>query len=99
MKAIKELIKRIDEELADAQCYAEKYVETKAEGQNEWASNFRTMAENELSHATKMHEYAVMKIDKINQVYKPKQEMLDKWEKAHKEYVDQAAWIKQMLTM
>ena len=29
----------------------------------------------------------------------PSEEMLEKWEKAHKEYVEKVAWIKQMLSM
>lgn len=99
MKIIKELVDKIDEELAGAQNYAEKSVEEKSEQNSEWASTFRNMAEAELEHAMKMHDYTVAKINKLREVYQPSQEMLDKWEKSHKEYVDKVAWIKQMLTM
>ena len=99
MKIIKELVDKIDEELAGAQTYAEKSVEEKAAQNSEWASSFRNMAEAELDHAMKMHEYTVNKINKLKEVYQPTQEMLDKWEKSHKEYVDKVARIKQMLKM
>lgn len=99
MKAIKKLVDRIDEELQDAQAYAEKYVEEKVEGMNDWANNFRMMSEEELGHAMKMHEYTMNKIEKLKQVYTPTQDMLDKWETAHKDYVDRVAWIRQMLAM
>lgn len=99
MKVIAELVEKIDEELEGAKMYAEKYVEEKAENNNEWSNSFRTMAENELEHAMKMHSYAVQKIEKLKTVYQPSQEMLDKWEVAHKSYVDRVARIKQILTM
>lgn len=99
MKAIKRLVNKIDEELAGAQSYAEMYVEEKSEGNTEWAKEFREMAEDELKHSGKIHDYAVMKINKLKEVYTPSQEMLDKWEESHKNYVDKAAWIKQMLAM
>ena len=99
MKIVKKLVDKIDEELLGAQTYAEMYVEQRSEGMTEWANTFRAVAEDELKHATKMHDFAVAKIEKLKAVYNPSQEMLDKWEASHKEYVDKAAWIKQMLTM
>lgn len=99
MKIIKKLVELIDEELSGAQCYAEKYVERKANGDTKWSNRFRTMAEDELQHSILIHEYAVEEIERINKVYTPTQDMLDKWEKTHKEYVDKAAWIKQMISL
>lgn len=99
MKIIKELVDHIDEELKGAQTYAERYVEEKADNNNEWANTFRGMAENELDHAMKLHSYAAQKIEKLGAVYQPSQEMLDKWEMSHKQYVEKVAWIKQMLTL
>jgi len=43
--------------------------------------------------------YAMMKINKLQEVYKPSQEMLDKWDESHRGYVEKVAWIKQMLSM
>lgn len=99
MKVIKELVDKIDDELLGAQDYAEKYVEEKANNDNEWANTFRSMAEVELDHAMKLHSYTTQKIQKISEVYQPSQDMLDKWEASHKQYVEKVAWIKQMLTL
>lgn len=99
MKIIKRLVCKIDEELKDAQNYAEMYVEKKALNENEWATKFRLMAEDELRHAMIMHDYSVQKIERLRQVYSPSEDMLDKWNKAHADYVDRVAWIKQMLAM
>lgn len=35
----------------------------------------------------------------IGGTYVPPTEMMDKWEKDHKKYVEKSAWIKQMLSM
>ena len=41
----------------------------------------------------------VAEVEKLKQVYQPPVEMLEKWEEAHKHYVEKAAWIKTMLAM
>lgn len=99
MKMIKKYVDMIDEELCDAQKYAEKSVEFKANDNSKWNNRFKAMAEDELSHAMNLHELAIEEIDKLNKVYQAPAEMLDKWEDAHRDYVDRAAWIKQMLTL
>ena len=91
---------RIQEELEDAQRYAELYVEKKAAGKSQQATRYQKMAEDELQHAAYLHEFAVSEIDQLRSVFKsPPQSMLDAWEAEHKEYVGKAAWIKQMLAM
>lgn len=99
MKMIKRLVCKIDEELKDAQNYAEMAVEKKAMRENEWSSKFKSMAEDELRHAMIIHDYATEQIEKLKQVYTPSPDMLDKWTKSHEEYVDRVAWIRQMLSM
>lgn len=99
MRKIKELADNICEELEGAKCYAEKYIELKVNGDSSWAGKFKIMANDELTHAMNLHEYAVGEINKLKAVYTPPQDMLDKWDKVHAEYVEKAAWIKQMLTM
>ena len=99
MKMIKKLVDCLDEELDGAQMYAEKFVEYKANDNSKWSGRFKAMAEDELRHSTQIHELIVEEIEKLRKVYQPSQEMLDKWDKAHIEYVDKAAWIKQMLTL
>lgn len=99
MTIIKNMVADIDEEICGAKKYAEKYVEMKAEGNSMWANRYKEMAQDELKHATYIHELAVTKIEQIRQVYEPNAEMEEKWDKAHKEYVDKVAWVKMMLTM
>lgn len=99
MKKIKKIVEEIDEELEGAERYAECYVEKKAAGKTNWANRFHSMAEDELKHASYLHELAVEEIEQIRTVYKPMEDMQEKWDDAHKHYVTKAAWIKQMLDM
>lgn len=99
MRKIKHYVEEIEEEVEGARRYAEKYVEEKAKGQTTLANRYREMAGDELKHATYIHEMAVAEIEQISKVFKPPVEMEEKWEKAHKEFVEKVAWIKQMLAM
>ena len=99
MKRIGKFVKMIDDELEGANCYAEKYIEYKADGKTEWADKFSNMANNELGHADMIHEIAMEEIDKLNRVFTPPADMQEKWEKAHIDYVNKAAWVRQMLAM
>ena len=51
MRSIQKLAHRIQEELEDAQ----RYIEKKAAGKQQWASKFQKMAEDELQHAAYLH--------------------------------------------
>lgn len=99
MKSIKKLIDRIDEELEDAEHYAEKYVECKAKNEPQKASRYAEMANDELKHAMYVHEWAVKEVDTISKIYTPPADMQESYEKSHKKYVEKVAWIKQMLAM
>lgn len=99
MTKIKKLTEEMLEELDGAKGYAECYVEKKANDETTWANRFKEMANDELKHAMYLHDYVVQQIDKLSKVYTPPKEMMDKWEKDHAEYVERAAWIKQMLTL
>lgn len=99
MKKIKEYVEQINEELESAKEYAEKYVELKAKNNTAWANKYKEMAQDELKHAMVVHDYAVTEIEELNKVYTPPQDMVDKWEKEHKIYVEQSAWIKTMLQL
>lgn len=57
------------------------------------------MADDELKHARYIHDMAVAEIEQLEKVYTPPESMREMWEKSHREYVEKAAWIKQMLTM
>lgn len=99
MKTIKKFVEAIEEEIEGAKEYAEKYVERKAKSDIHAANQYKEMAHDELKHAMIQHEMAVREIDEISKVYIPPVEMQEAWDKAHKKYVEQVAWIKQMLEM
>ena len=99
MKSIKKYVEQLEEELEGAQDYAEKYVECKAKGNISRANRYKEMATDELKHCGYIHEMAVQEIEEIKRVYTAPSEMQEKWEKAHKLYVERASWIKQMLTL
>lgn len=99
MKVIKHFVEGIEDEIHGAKEYAEKYVEAKANGDMSTAEKYKSMAHDELRHAAIEHEFAVREIEKLNTVYTPPEGMLEKWQKAHREYVEQAAWVRQMLEM
>jgi len=98
MKKIKELVDWIDDELEGAKCYAEKYVYKKSKG-SQWAGTFHQMAEDELKHAEAIHRLAVEEIEQIQTVFQAPASMEEAWNKSHKEYVEKAAWVRQMLAM
>ena len=99
MKKIKWYVDSIDEEIEDAKKYAEFYVENKAMGEMTKANHFKEMSNDELRHATLLHEMAVAEIEKLNKVFVAPVSMQERWNVAHKEYVERAAWVKQMLSM
>lgn len=99
MHKIKKYVEDIEEELEDAKKYAEMYVEMKVKNNQSAAQKLKEMASDELKHASYIHEWAVKDIEEISKVYTPPVDMLEKWEKAHKNYVEEAALIKQMLSM
>ena len=99
MRMIKMYVDAIDEEICGAKEYAEKYVECKAKGNMERANRYKEMANDELKHAMYQHEMAVTEIEHLSKVYTPPVKMQEAWDKAHKEYVEHVAWIKQMLAM
>lgn len=99
MKKIQKYVHLIDEELEGAKNYAECYVEYKAKGDSTWASRFKEMANDELKHASYIHQLAIKDIEELNKVLTAPVEMQEKWDESHKLYVEREAWIKQMLAM
>ena len=58
------------------------------------------MSIQELAHAMTLHDYAVQDIEQLKTVYTEiPQKMLDKWDHSHIDFVEKAAWIKQMQSM
>lgn len=99
MRIIEQYVEAIDDELEGAKEYAEKYVECKVKNDMHSANRYKEMANDELKHAAYEHEWAVKEIEEISKVYTAPAEMMEKWEHAHKNYVEQVAWIRQMLAM
>lgn len=99
MKTIKKLVHVIDDELDDAQMYAEKMVDAIASNDSKSAEMFHQIAEDEMRHATQMHQYTVDKIDNLRKMYTPPADMIEKWETSHNAYMTRAAQIKQMLSI
>lgn len=102
MKYIKKMVDEINDEIHSAKKYAERAVELKAKGDQTSLNNsskYKTIANQELEHAMFIHELTVKEIERLRGIYTPPQDMLDKWNKSHEEYVEKVAWIKQMLNM
>ena len=104
MTRIKNLVEQIKDELCDAKEYAEDYLTFKAKSgdskdYSEWSARYKEMATDELKHALYLHDRAVAEIEELKKVMTPPEEMLQKWESAHREYIEKAAWVKQMLAM
>lgn len=99
MKVIQEYVWKIADEIEDAKDYAEKYLYHKAYNNTKYAKYYSEMANDELKHATYIHEIATETIAKLETTYKPTEEMRETWNKSHAEYVEKVAWIQQMLKM
>lgn len=99
MTRIKNLIEQIKDELCGAKDYAEEYLTYKAQGNGAWANRYKEMSTDELKHAGYIHDRVVAEIDELKKVYTPPEEMMQKWESAHREYIEKAAWVRQMLAM
>ncbi len=99
MEKIQDLVDQISDEIEGAKCYAETYLDYKAKGNSNWASRYKSMAEDELKHSTYIHDRAVEEINELNKVFTAPVEMQKKWDEAHKSYVERVAWVKMMLAM
>ena len=100
MKKIKDMVEHLKDELCDAQTYAENYVDKKVMGDTQSASKFKEMSTDELKHATYIHDMVIEEIKKIQAAgITPPADMEEQWSLEHKKYVEQYAWIKQMLAL
>lgn len=100
MNKIKRYVEDINDELEGAKHYIECALEYKAMGNSTRYNAYKEMSVAEIGHAMKLHEFAVQDIEQLKAVYPDiPQDMMDKWEKAHVDYVGRMAWIKQMQNM
>ena len=98
MKMIDHIVEQIDEELEGAKDYAEEYIRHKAKGEMVRANKYKDMANDELRHAANVHDFAIADIEDVKRVYPIPTADEEKWDKAHKHYVECMGWIRQMLT-
>lgn len=100
MKKIKDYIDKINDEIEGAKEYIEKALWYKAKGDATRYTKYKEMSIQELGHAMNIHQFAAEDIEELEKVYPDiPEEMQDAWDKAHNNYVDKVAWIKQMQTM
>lgn len=99
MKEIKNLVQKIDEELCDAKEYSKLAIASKDEEDTSKGKVYYQMANDELSHATLLHDMAVKLINEAKLTIEPPQYMVDEWEEEHGEYIEKVAKIKYMLEM
>ena len=100
MTKIKNYVENIADELDGAKEYIEKALEYKVAGDPNRYSKYKEMSMQELNHAMAIHEFAAQDIEQLKSVYPDiPQDMMDKWERSHKDFVEKAAWIKQMQAM
>ena len=104
MIKIKKYVDGMADELDSAKEYMETALEYKAMGntpENTARYNlYKEMSIQELGHSSNLHQFAVQDIEKLKAVYPDvPQDMMDKWDHAHKEFVERSAWVKQMQAM
>lgn len=100
MKKIKDYVDKINDEIEGAKEYIEKALWYKAKGDATRYTKYKEMSIQELGHAMNIHQFAAEDIEELEKVYPDiPEEMQDAWDKAHNNYVDKVAWIKQMQTM
>lgn len=97
MKIIDKMIDALDDEIEGAKKYAEKYIEWKSRGDSARASKYREMANDELRHASNIHDFAMSDLDGLKRVYAIPEKDEEKWTSAHRRFAEQYALVKQML--
>ena len=98
MTIIKELSKRIKEELGDAEWYAEKALEHKAE-HPEVSELYYHLAKTEMGHANDLHDKVVMLIRKASSEKTVPPVMRELWAWQHEEIVEEQAEVMRLLDM
>lgn len=98
MKIMHKYIDHVNEELEGAKEYAEKYIDFKARGNTARSNAYKSMAQDELRHASMVYDYAAQDMESIGRIYTMPEELLEKWEHFIKHYADCSAKIKLMLS-
>ena len=98
MRIIKEVSKRIKEELHDAEWYAEEALEHKAM-HPDVAEVYHHLAKEELSHANLLHEKVVTLIRKASAEKEPPAVMRELWAWQHEEITEEEAEVRRLIEM
>lgn len=98
MRIIKELSKRIKEELGDAEWYAEKALEHKAE-HPEVADLYHHLAKTEMGHANDLHDKVVALIRKASGEKTVPPVMREMWAWQHEEIIEEQAEVMRLIDM
>ena len=98
MKIIKKISAQIHEETEGAMDYAKCAVHYKEE-YPDLARVYAEMAEQELSHANKLHDYVVKFISRAREMGEPPRYMLEMWEEEHREIIEEVAKTKAIIAM
>ena len=100
MTKIKKYVQDIAEELDGAKHYIETALEYKALNDINRYNKYKEMSVQELGHAMALHDFAVQDIEHLKGVYPEiPQKMMEAWGKSHVDFVEKAAWIRQMQAM
>lgn len=98
MRIIKELSKRIKEELHDAQWYAKAALEHKTENL-QVAETYNRLAKEEMNHASMLHGNVVAIIRKVSAEKTPPPVMQELWAWQHEEIMEEEAEAKRLIDM
>lgn len=98
MKVITDLIDLLDNELESAKEYAERFIMLKANN-DDLAEKFKTMAEDELHHSSIIYAYTIRELDRVEAVFTLSAMLSEIWEKKRKKYIEESAFIKQMISL
>ena len=98
MRIIKELSKRIKEELHDAEWYAKAAMENKME-HPDLADAYHHLSKEEMSHANLLHEKVVAIIRKASAERETPPVMRELWEWQHEEIVEEEAEVVRLIEM
>ena len=98
MRIIKELSKRIKEELHDAEWYAKAAMENKME-HSDLADAYHHLAKEEMGHANLLHEKVVAIIRKASAEREPPPVMRELWAWQHEEIVEEEAEVVRLIEM
>lgn len=98
MRIIKDLSKRIKEELHDAESYAKMAIEHKA-GYPDLAETYHHLAKDEIGHANLLHEKVVAMIRKASTEREVPPAMREIWAWQHEEIIEEEAEVKRLLEM